>query len=315
MTVVDSATFIQDYSSRAPVAARPELGEGGGMRPVVDLLVEQIECADFVLLNKCDMLGEGVVDSLEAIMTSLNPLAKVFQCEHGRIEIDDILGPEVTALVSTLNTESHHRGSVAAAKCLDDAHNDHHHEKHDHHHHDGCKLCDDSKSKRQKTTAATRFGILSFVYERRRPFHPQRLKDLVLKWMPVTHNKAVTDEEKGDASSSTPIKTVLRSKGFMWISSSHNTAYYWSHAGQHFEIRDEGEWWAAVPEDEWPEQEAQRKSITVDFDGKYGDRRQEIVFIGAGMDQEAICDQLDSALVTEEEMGQYDRQYNISVSK
>jgi G3E family GTPase len=72
--------------------------------------------------------------------------------------------------------------------------------------------------------------------------------------MPVTLNKEVEDHEKPDDLSVSPIKTVLRSKGFMWISNSHSTAYYWSHAGQHFEIRDEGEWWHAVPEEEWPEE-------------------------------------------------------------
>lgn len=331
VTVVDSMTFIKDYSSKAPVAARPELGDGGGMRPVVDLLVEQVECADFVVLNKCDMLDEKVVGSLEAIVTSLNPLAKVFACEHGRVEIDDLLGPEVHGLVSTLNTEAHHKGSVAAAKashehdhscchqgsacCGDGKHHDHHehqHEHHDHHHehdHQHEHQHGGEAAKRQKTTAASRFGIVSFVYERRRPFHPQRLKELVLRWMPVTLNKEVEDHEKPDDLSSSPIKTVLRSKGFMWISSSHSTAYYWSHAGQHFEIRDEGEWWDAVPKEDWPEEEGPRNSILSDFDGTYGDRRQEIVFIGAGMDEKAICDQLDSALLTNEEMQQYDGQF------
>jgi G3E family GTPase len=309
VTVVDSATFIKDYSSKAPVAARPELGEGGGMRPVVDLLVEQIECADFILLNKCDLLDEKTVESLETIMTSLNPLARVIPCEHGNVEIDEMFGREAAALVSALNTEAHHRGSVAAAKAAhDEKKNDHHHHHHEHHHDDDCSEC---ASKRQKTTAASRFGIVSFVYERRKPFHPQRLKDLVLRWMPVTHNKEVEKHDMPDDLSESPIKTVLRSKGFMWISNSHSTAFYWSHAGQHFEIRDEGEWWAAVPENEWPEDEAPKQSILADFDGVYGDRRQEIVFIGAGMDEEAICKQLDSALLTDEEMGQYNTQYNV----
>eukprot|EP00951_Prasinocladus_malaysianus_P002449 scaffold17311_cov47-Prasinocladus_malaysianus.AAC.1 len=77
VTVVDSATFINDYSTRAPLAARPDLGEGGGMQPVVDLLVEQIECADFVLLNKTDMLKQKPqLDNLIAIAGALNPLAQ-----------------------------------------------------------------------------------------------------------------------------------------------------------------------------------------------------------------------------------------------
>ena len=99
VTVVDSASFTKDYSSKAPVAARPELGDGGGMRPVVDLLVEQVECADFVVLNKVDMLEKKVVESLEAIVSSLNPLAKVYTCEHGKVDIDELVGPDVHGLV------------------------------------------------------------------------------------------------------------------------------------------------------------------------------------------------------------------------
>ncbi len=45
VTIVDSSSFIKDYASRVALAARPDLGEGGNLRPVVDLLVEQIECA------------------------------------------------------------------------------------------------------------------------------------------------------------------------------------------------------------------------------------------------------------------------------
>lgn len=54
---------------------------------------------------------------------------------------------------------------------------------------------------------------------------------------------------------------VLRSKGFIWMSNSHATAFYWSHAGQHFEIRDEGDWWAAVDDEDWPEDPAQQSVI------------------------------------------------------
>ena len=62
----------------------------------------------------------------------------------------------------------------------------------------------------------------------------------VLKWLPVTHNQAIDGEAPSLGDS--PIKTVIRSKGFMWMSNNHLTAYFWSHAGQHFEIRDEGDW-------------------------------------------------------------------------
>lgn len=339
ITVVDSATFIHDYSSRAPLAARPDLGDGGGLRPVVDLLVEQIECADFVILNKIDLLDDSTVGSLEAIIESLNPLATVMRCSHGSVPVSELLGSSAPrGIVAHLSVEGQHRGAVAAAKAQVDDHKhadhqkhaDHSHDDHNHghnhnhnhghgHNHDhsgDCQACNHEKSReeRQATTAASRFGIVSFVYERRRPFHPQRLKDLVLRWMPVSHNRTLEDDDTAaPANEHSPIRTVLRSKGFVWLSNSHTTAFYWSHAGQHFEIRDEGEWWAAVPQEDWPELEVQKQTILADFDGEggpWGDRRQEIVFIGAGMDRDAISAQLDGALLTDDEMKTYKEQYS-----
>jgi hypothetical protein len=82
-------------------------------------------------------------------------------------------------------------------------------------------------------------------------------------------------------------RAVIRSKGFFWMSNSHSVAYYWSHAGAHFEIREEGDWWVTVPVEDWPADGAQKDVILSDFDlaTTYGDRRQEIVFIGASMEQ------------------------------
>ena len=79
---------------------------------------------------------------------------------------------------------------------------------------------------------------------------------------------------------------------------------YWSHAGSHFEIRQAGPWWASLPKEEWPSSELPA-NIQADFDGKYGDRRQEIVIIGVTMDQSAIVKALDTALLTDEEMVEY----------
>lgn len=360
-TIVDSGSFTADYSSRTPVSARPDLGEGGNLRPVVDLLVEQIECADFVILNKIDQLDAAQLESLKGIASSLNPLAKVFACEQARLDLEQVFGKEAQSLVAHLNIEGQHRGAVAAATAMqhhDSAHShadsgpgvehdpetckvcvdghDHHH-NHDHSHHDhGHAMAEEEGSqpdhshahghnhddkgkhehhhhhhdhKRQETTAAERFGIRSFVYKRRLPFHPQRLREMVLRWLPVSSNSALEGQAPGAGES--PIKTVLRSKGFMWMSHSHTTAFYWSHAGQHFEIRDEGDWWAAVADDEWPSQQAQRDVMLADFDfnNGFGDRRQEIVFIGAGMNEDAISKQLDTALLTPAEMSKYIENY------
>ena len=97
----------------------------------------------------------------------------------------------------------------------------------------------------------------------------------------------------------------MRSKGFLWLASSHDAAYYWSHAGNHFAAELMGRWWATLPEDRYPED--MRSSILSDFDGEDGDRRQEIVFIGVGAvaQQAAITEALDACLLTDDEMAAY----------
>ncbi|KAJ9523163.1 hypothetical protein QJQ45_024092 [Haematococcus lacustris] len=251
VTVVDASTFVASFASRQPLAARPDLGDGGTLRPVVDLLVEQVECSDYVILNKVDLMAAGAssapgvvgaelqpLEQLVAVVGSLNPLATVIPCSQARVPLDKVFGRHGASVVAKLNIEGQHRGAVAAVRSAEqeaaasaaaDAapagqagphdgeakshhHHDHHHHDHhhhhdkeaacevagcdgkDHHHHhhhhegdgkmieaDGSDVKDDHhhhhhhhQHKSKETTAAMRFGINSFVYRRRRPFHPQR---------------------------------------------------------------------------------------------------------------------------------------------
>ena len=120
---------------------------------------------------------------------------------------------------------------------------------------------------------------------------------------------------------------VMRSKGFVWLENNHSTAMYWSHAGRHFEMRAEGDWWCTVEEEDWPTGKEQRDIILRDFLGveaesdnvkeasrfrvndKIGDRRNEIVFIGIGMDEDAIRRDLDSCLLDDREFEEYENRW------
>ena len=328
VTVVDTSAFLQEYESRDVIANRPDLGGneaqgGSGQRRVVDLLVEQVECADIVLLNKSDMVNEAELKHLEQVVGAINPLASAYPCTYGKVETELVFGASGQAIVSKLNTEGHHRGAVAfarsqqrkeqaeggasaAASATAEATNP------------SAAAARAAATQRQETTATIRFGIRNFVYSARRPFHVQRLRSVVLAWMPVKKNTAVSHEEvaAANASASTsPMKAVIRSKGFVWLSTSHVTAHYWSHAGNFFEIRDEGDWWDAVPRDDWPQVAAQRAVIESEFEGWCGDRRQEIVFIGASMDEPAIRAQLDECLVTDDELTEYRQKYQCAEKK
>jgi len=219
-----------------------------------------------------------------------------------------------------------HAGSGCAdASCTDSTH-DHAH-SHDH---------KNESVASGVTRAQTRFGIKTFVYQRRRPFHPERLASLIQE-LPVKSNSAITTEWKlgkaaaeggattehsaeavaadaADAAelkarvAASPMKTLIRSKGFVWLSSYHTDALYWSHAGSHFELELQGRWWASTEKESWPEEEQHLKTVMQDYQGEYGDRRQELIFIGINMDEDAVLAKLDSCLLNDEELEQYKTQ-------
>ena len=184
------------------------------------------------------------------------------------------------------------------------------------------------------TTAERRFGIRSFVYESRRPFSVDRVRQKLLPGLDAevspetelllrSHSKggggAVRDGSAGPEAH--PMKRVLRSKGFLWLNSHHHLAMYWSHAGRHFELRPEGDWWCTVEEGDWPTDAAQREIILSDFlpagaeppaagGGRAasfspGDRRNELVVIGMRMDDDAIRAALDECLLDDAEFEEY----------
>lgn len=132
----------------------------------------------------------------------------------------------------------------------------------------------------KKTPPATEFDLASFVYRARRPFHPGRLWDVLQESMPG----------------------VLRVKGFFWLASRHNHAGIWSQAGRAFRDDLAGRWWASLPREEWPDEPVAQEEINRLHEEPYGDRRQELVFIGVGMDRSLIEARLDQCLLDDVEM-------------
>ena len=252
----------------------------------------------------------------------------------------------------------HDRAADAAAAhceveaCTDPTHNHDHSHGHDHDHdhsghnhdHSGHNHGTGSSS---ATTAEARFGITSFVYKRRRPFHPVRFS-LFLQGLGKLSVKGVAamsrvegsgsggasgglkegKEEEEESALQQAKRSLLRSKGFVWMGTSSEAAYFMSHAGQYLELLALGRWWAAIDEQQWPQAPEVRGDITADFDpagGPHGDRRQELVFIGqfgknggsgsggngsvggAVNSQAALERVLDACLLTDAEMRDYER--------
>lgn len=250
VTVVDAANFLRDFGSAADLVDRGIGLSGDDRRNVVDLLVDQIEFANVLLLNKCDLVEAADLRIVEGILRSLNPKAELHRIERGRVEPDQILGKRLF--------------------CLDEA---------------SAQPGWLETPRGQEQSEVDEFGISSFVYRARRPLNVDRL------WTAL-------DVEDGI------LAGVLRSKGFVWLASRHDFAYLWSQAGVCIQVDPAGYWWSALPESEWPADPEFVATTKAEFDGHYGDRRQEIVFIGLDMDRQAIERALGECLLTDEEMRQ-----------
>ena len=114
------------------------------------------------------------------------------------------------------------------------------------------------------------------------------------------------DADGPAAEARSPMRSLIRAKGFIWLSNSHSQIFYWALAGKHFELKQYAAWWSSLPRGEWPTDQKQVAEILKDYaDDEMGDRRQELVFIGVNMDREAITRLLDGCLLSDSEMAEY----------
>ncbi len=247
VTVVDAFNFLKDYSSYDSIQSRGEsLGEED-QRTVVDLLIDQIEFCDVIVLNKIDLISEAEKEKLLAIIHSLNPRANIELSQFGQVNLDKLLNTNLFDFDE----------ASEAPGWLKELRGEH-------------------------TPETEEYGISSFVYRARRPFHPQRFYDFI----------------------NTEWKGVIRSKGFFWLASNPELAGSWSQAGAMARHGLAGYWWATIPEDEWPQDQQNLDIIENNWDESTGDARQEIVLIGMEMDESNLIDKFNNCLLNDEEMAQ-----------
>jgi G3E family GTPase len=245
VTVVDAVNLLRDYSSHDFFLR--DHGETMGdedERTLVNLLVEQIEFADVVILNKVADAEPHQVAAALQIIRSLNADAKIIQTSHSDVPADAILD------TGLFDFEKAHEHPMWAKELYGFA---------DH------------------VPETEEYGVGSFVYRARRPFEPEKIK-------------AVLNGEMAG---------VIRAKGHFWIATRPEWVAEFSLAGALSSVKPLGTWWATVPKDRWPDDETAQNYMQQHWQEPWGDRRQEIVFIGAGIDWPAITAQLDAALVPE----------------
>ena len=244
VTVVDAVNLTADYSSQDFLSDRGEtLGEEDE-RTLVNLLVEQIEFADVVILNKVTDAGREKINAARQIIRSLNADAKIIETDHSDVPSDAILD------TGLFDFEKAHEHPMWAKELYGFA---------DH------------------VPETEEYGVASFVYRARQPFEPEKILNVL----------------KGD------LPGVIRAKGHFWIATRPGWVAEFSLAGTLSSIQPLGTWWASVPQERWPTHESARAYMAEHWQEPWGDRRQELVFIGAGIDWPALRASLDSCLVPE----------------
>ena len=252
VTVVDAGNFMKDFGSWDDLSDRRLGLDEEDRRNIVDLLVDQIEFANVIIVNKVDLVSAYELEQLGQIIQRLNPNAHVLHTRESRVPLEEVMGTGRFQLSEAEMSP----GWLAIPRG-------------------------------QEQTETEEYGISHFVYRRERPFHPQRLNDVL------------EDDFEGGL-----FTGVLRSKGLMWIASRNEWAYDWSQAGCSIRMDPAGFWWAAAPEDQWPEDAESIAEIESKLTGPYGDRHQELVFIGHGMEESRVTEILDGCLLTDLEFAQ-----------
>ncbi|MCP3460806.1 MULTISPECIES: zinc metallochaperone GTPase ZigA [unclassified Bradyrhizobium] len=241
VTVVDAVNLLKDYSSTDFLQDRGEALEDD-RRTLVDLLVEQIEFADVVVLNKVDDATEAQREAARKIIRSLNPEADIIEANHSRVPFDRVLD------TGRFDFEKAQQHPLWYKELYGFA---------------------------EHVPESEEYGVTNFVYRGRRPFDPAKFDQFIKQ----------------------PWPGVVRAKGHFWLATRPQWLGEISQAGSIMRTGALGFWWAAVPAERWPDDPFWRKNLRKHWNEIYGDRRQEIVFIGVGMDEGAIRARLDACLV------------------
>jgi|UniRef100_UPI0037830413 G3E family GTPase len=243
VTVVDARNFLDDYHSTDDLQDREMGVTGEDARSIANLLTDQIEFANVILINKTDAVSAEELDEIQGIVRALNPKAKVHLTQRSEVPLDRVLDTGLFAMAEAEQSKG----------WLD--------------------------SLGSHTPETEEYGISSFVYRARRPFHPQRLQKLL----------------------NSTWEGVIRAKGMFWLATRMEIAGYVSQAGVLRDTRAFGFFWSAVSESEWPQDEQSQTEIRHHIDGPYGDRRTELVIIGRDMDKASLTAKFDAALLTDAE--------------
>ncbi len=241
-----AVTVVDAHQFNEAMQSDEVLDDDGTKKHLGDLLVEQVEFCDVLVLNKCDLVDEATLDGIEGTLEVLQPRAEIVRTTHGRIDIDEVID------TGRFDFEAASR-SAGWIQELQEPHE----------------------------SAEEEHGVTSFVFEARRPFHPERFADLL------------------DAFP----ESVVRSKGHFWLAGREERALMLNVAGKSIRVAPAGAWVASLPPEERVEQFEAYPELEETWDDEWGDRGTRLVVIGTDIDHGPIRNHLEASLLTNEEMG------------
>ncbi|MGV3003004.1 zinc metallochaperone GTPase ZigA [Vibrio sp. E150_018] len=247
VTVVDGVNFLRDYDAAQSLQETGQHLAEEDHRSVSDLLIDQVEFADVILISKADLAKVDEIKRLEAILKTLNTHARIIAIQNGQVNISDVLDTEL------FNFER----AEQAPGWLKELRGEH-------------------------IPETEEYGISSFSYHARRPFHPEKFHQLL-------HHLSRFGK-------------LIRSKGYFWLASRPDFAGQWNQAGGIADYGFAGLFWSSIPKEQWPTDPESLASIEENWIEPFGDRRQELVFIGQGLDRAALLQALEDCLLTQEEV-------------
>lgn len=281
VTVVD-ALRLRDEFSEGHDLYKKDMKEDD----LASLVIQQIEFCNTILLNKSSEVSAEELGRIKAIIREIQPKAEIITCDYCDVDLDKLVNSNSFDF-EQVATSAKWIAAVEGDEEEKEEHEHHHHhahdheeeenDKHEHHHHDHdhCHCHHHHGLENEEEGEALEYGISTFVYKRREPFDMTEFDQLVARLWP---------------------SSVIRCKGLCYFATEPDMCYVFEQAGKQVSLSQAGQWYATMPADELEQFKQQNPAAFKDWDEKYGDRMQKLVFIGQHMDREAIETLLDACI-------------------
>lgn len=281
VTVVD-ALRLRDEFSEGHDLYKKDMKEDD----LASLVIQQIEFCNTILLNKSSEVSAEELGRIKAIIREIQPKAEIITCDYCDVDLDKLVNSNsfdfeqvatsakwIAAVEGDEEEREEHEHQHHHAHDHEEEENDEH--EHHHHDHDHCHCHHHHGLENEEEGEALEYGISTFVYKRREPFDMTEFDQLVARLWP---------------------SSVIRCKGLCYFATEPDMCYVFEQAGKQVSLSQAGQWYATMPADELEQFKQQNPAAFKDWDDKYGDRMQKLVFIGQHMDREAIETLLDACI-------------------